>query len=73
MRKDSEYIGRRIFRRQGGRPKRTFVDVVRGDRQIVGVTEENEEDRERARRMICRGISKKSQVRKRKNENKKKS
>ena len=58
QRRDSEYIGRRMIkveppgRRQRGRPKRRFLDVVRENMQVVGVTEEATEDRDRWRRSL---------------------
>ena len=51
--RDSEYIGRGMLkmglpgRRQRGRPKRRFQDMVREDMQRFGVREENAEDKER--------------------------
>ena len=56
---DSEDIGIRVLnvelpgRRQRGRPKRTFMDVMREVMQ----TEEDADDRERWRRKIRRGNS----------------
>ena len=66
--KDSEYIGRRMLmielpgRRQRGRPKRRFMVVMREDMQIADVTEEDAEDGERLRAMICWADSKKKNV-----------
>ncbi len=51
QRRDAGYVVRRMLRmeppgrRRGGRPKRRFMDVVKEDMQVVGVTEEDEEDR----------------------------
>ena len=36
-------------KRQRGRAKRRFMDVVRGDMQVIGAGEEDVEDRERWR------------------------
>ena len=53
LRRDSEYIGRRILsfelpgRRPRGRPKTRFRDVVKVDMKVVGVREEDAEDRVR--------------------------
>ena len=58
QRRGNEFIGRRRVkmelpgRRQSVGSKRRFVDVVREDLQIVGVREEDVEDRERLRTMI---------------------
>ena len=58
LRRDSEYIGRRILsfelpgRRPRGRPKRRFMDVVKVDMKVVGVREEDAEDRVRWRTLI---------------------
>ena len=52
MMRDSRYIGGGMLkmevpvRRQRGRPKRRFMDVLREDIQIVGVKEEEAKDRE---------------------------
>ena len=57
QRRDSEYIGRRMLRmelpgrRSRGRPKRTFMDVVKEDMKLAGVREEEAEDRVRWRQM----------------------
>ncbi len=58
QRRDAGYIGRRVLRmeppgrRRRGRPKRRFMDVAMEDMRVVGVTEENAEDRAKWRRMI---------------------
>ncbi|KAK2910488.1 hypothetical protein Q8A73_008203 [Channa argus] len=58
QRRNCEYIGRRMLRlelpgrRSRGRPKRRFMDVVREDMKLVGVSEEDAEDRVRWRHMI---------------------
>ncbi|XP_051814292.1 serine/threonine-protein kinase NLK isoform X2 [Acanthochromis polyacanthus] len=60
QRRESEYIGRRMLsfplpgRRPRGRPKRRFMDVVRVDMKVVGVGEEDAEDRVRWRQLIHR-------------------
>ncbi|KAF7645083.1 hypothetical protein LDENG_00132800 [Lucifuga dentata] len=51
QRRDSEHIGRRMLRPRG-RPKRRFMDVVKEDMKLVGVREEEAEDRVRWRQMI---------------------
>ena len=56
QRRDSEYISRKMMRlelpgrRPRGRPKRRFMDVVKEDMKLVGVRDEDEEDRVRWRR-----------------------
>ena len=61
QRRDVEYIGRRLMkmevpgRRKRGRPKRRFRDVVKEDMQVVGVSEQDAEDRNRWKGMICCG------------------
>ena len=66
QRRDSEYIGKRMLKmespggRQRERPKRRFMDGVREDMQIVCVTEEDANNRERWRRIIRCGKSSKS-------------
>ncbi|XP_051788839.1 uncharacterized protein LOC127529415 [Erpetoichthys calabaricus] len=63
QRRDAEYIGRRILRielpgkRKRGRPKRRFMDVVREDMQVMGVTEQDAEDRKVWKKMIHCGNS----------------
>ena len=63
QRRDSEYTGRKMLKmelagkRQRGRPKRRFMEVVREDMQRVGVREEDVDNRERGRRMIHSGNS----------------
>ncbi|KAF7655665.1 hypothetical protein LDENG_00052730 [Lucifuga dentata] len=58
QRRDSEHIGRRMLRlelpgrRPRGRPKRRFMDVVKEDMKLVGVREEEAEDRVRWRQLI---------------------
>ena len=58
QRRNCEYISRRMLRlelpgrRSRGRPKRRFMDVVREDMKLVGVREEDAEDRVRWRHMI---------------------
>ncbi|KAK2899617.1 hypothetical protein Q8A73_012746 [Channa argus] len=58
QRRNCEYIGRRMLRlelpgrRSRGRSKRRFMDVVREDMKLVGVSEEDAEDRVRWRHMI---------------------
>ena len=57
----SKYISRRMIRlelparRSRGRPKRRFMNVVKEDMKLVGVREEDAEDRVRWRQMIHRG------------------
>ena len=59
QRRYSEYFGRRMLkmelpiRSQRGRSKTRFMDMMREHTQIVGEREEDAEDRERWRRMIC--------------------
>ncbi|KAK2896145.1 hypothetical protein Q8A73_015633 [Channa argus] len=63
QRRNCDYIGRRMLRlelpgrRSRGRPKRRFMDVVREDMKLVGVSEEDAEDRVRWRHMIRCGDS----------------
>ena len=51
MRRDQEYVGRKIMemellrKRKRGRPKRRFLDVVKEDMGEVGAKETNVEDR----------------------------
>ena len=58
QRREEGYIGRRMLgmeipgRRKRGRPKRRFMDVVREDMRVVGVTEEEAEVREVWRQRI---------------------
>ncbi|XP_063881686.1 uncharacterized protein LOC135111938 [Scylla paramamosain] len=57
-RSDEGYVGRRMLdmdlpgRRKKGRPKRRFMGAVKGDMQVVGVTEESAEDQAHWRRVI---------------------
>ncbi|MBN3293353.1 YSM6 protein, partial [Polypterus senegalus] len=61
QRRDAGYIGRRMMRielsgkRKRGRSKRRFMDVVREDMQVMGVTEQDDEDRKIWKKMICCG------------------
>ncbi|KAF3697472.1 hypothetical protein EXN66_Car013152 [Channa argus] len=63
QRRNCEYICRRMLRlelpgrRSRGRAKRRFMDVVREDMKLVGVREEDAEDRVRWRQMIRCGDS----------------
>ncbi|KAK3547880.1 hypothetical protein QTP70_000337 [Hemibagrus guttatus] len=58
QRRESEYIGRRMLdmelpgRRQRGRPKRRYMDVINEDMKLVGASVEDAEDRDRWREMI---------------------
>ena len=58
MRRDHEYVGRKIMemelpgKRRRGRPKRRFVDVVKEDMEEVGAKETDVEDRKIWRMMI---------------------
>ncbi|KAI5092175.1 hypothetical protein C0J45_17806, partial [Silurus meridionalis] len=58
QRRDMGYIGRRMLRmeppgrRERGRPRRRFMDVVREDMQVWGVNDADVEDRVVWRRMI---------------------
>ena len=58
MRRDQEYIGRRIMemelpgKRKRGRPKRRFLDVVKEDMGEVGAKETDVEDKKIWRMMI---------------------
>ncbi|XP_063850963.1 uncharacterized protein LOC135094636 [Scylla paramamosain] len=60
-RSDKGFVGRRMLdmdlagMRKRGRPKRRYMDAVKGDMQVVGVTEEGTEDRAHWRRVICCG------------------
>ena len=53
QRRDSEYISRKMKRlglpgrRPGGRPERRFMDAGKKNLKLVGVREEDEEDRVR--------------------------
>ncbi|KAI5105228.1 hypothetical protein C0J45_4900, partial [Silurus meridionalis] len=61
QRRDMGYIGRRMLRMKPPgrskreRPRRRFMDVVREDMQVVGLKEEDVEDRVVWRRMIHSG------------------
>ncbi|MCI4387574.1 hypothetical protein PGIGA_G00075700 [Pangasianodon gigas] len=61
QRRESEYIGRRMLdmelpgRRQRGRPKRRYMEVINEDMKLVGASVEDAEDRDRWRVMICCG------------------
>ncbi|KAK3534572.1 hypothetical protein QTP86_016661 [Hemibagrus guttatus] len=52
QRRESEYIGRRMLdmelpgRRQRGRPKRRYMDVINEDMKLVGASVEDAEDRD---------------------------
>lgn len=56
--RDEEYVGRRMLemylpgRRKRGKPKRRFMVAVKEDMFLMGVTEEEAEDRVRWRRLI---------------------
>ncbi|KAK3509487.1 hypothetical protein QTP70_035130, partial [Hemibagrus guttatus] len=58
QRRESEYIGRRMLdmelpgRRQRGRPKRRYMDVINEDMKLVGASVEDAEDRDRWKEMI---------------------
>ena len=58
MRRDHEYVGRKIMemelpgKRRRGKPKRRFVDVVKEDMEEVGAKETDVEDRKVWRMMI---------------------
>lgn len=60
-RRDSDYVAKRMLRLelQGksprGRPKRSFIDVVKKVMRVVGVSDKDTEDRVIWRWMICRG------------------
>ncbi|KAI2660071.1 hypothetical protein H4Q32_022673 [Labeo rohita] len=60
QRRDEGYVGRKglrmepLGRRRRGRPKRRFVNVVMEDMRVVGVREEDVEDRAKWRQMIIR-------------------
>ena len=53
QRRDAGYIGRKMLKMElpnkckRERPKRKFMDTVREDMQVVGMTEEDTEDRKR--------------------------
>ncbi|KAK3511278.1 hypothetical protein QTP70_034775 [Hemibagrus guttatus] len=58
QRRESDYIGRRMLdmelpgRRQRGRPKRRYMDVINEDMKLEGASVEDAEDRDRWREMI---------------------
>ncbi|MCI4395558.1 hypothetical protein PGIGA_G00182000 [Pangasianodon gigas] len=58
QRRESEYVGRRMLgmelpgRRQRGRPKRRYMEVINEDMKLVGASVEDAEDRDRWRVMI---------------------
>ena len=57
MRRDQEYVGRKMIEielpgKRRGRPKRSFLDVVKEDMGEVGAKETNVEDRKMWRMMI---------------------
>lgn len=59
QRTDTEYIGKTMLRfklpgrRPGRRPKRKFIDLVKEDRKVIGLSEEDAEDRVSWRQLIC--------------------
>ncbi|KAI5099908.1 hypothetical protein C0J45_10460, partial [Silurus meridionalis] len=61
QRRDMGYIGRRMLRieppgrRKRGRPRKSFMDVVREDMRVVWLKEADEEHRGELRRMIRSG------------------
>ena len=60
MRRDQEYVGRKMMEMESGkrkreRPKRRFLDVVKEDMGEVGAKETDFEDRKMWRMMICCG------------------
>ena len=58
QRREEEYIGRRMLkmelpgRRRRGRPKKTYIETVKEDMAVAGVTEEDARDRKKWRQMI---------------------
>ena len=61
MRREENYIGKRMLRmelpgrRNRGRPKRRYMDVVKEDMRVAGVTEDAVGDREKWKKRICSG------------------
>jgi len=61
LRRGVRYIGQKMLRmglpggRKRGRPKRRFLDAVREDMKVVGLTEEDAGDRVKWKRMFCCG------------------
>lgn len=61
QRRDSDCVGKRMLRfmlperRPRGRPKRRFMDLVKDDMRVVGVSEADAEDSVRWRQVICCG------------------
>ena len=55
------YIGQKMLRmglpgeRKRGRPKKRFLDAVKEDMKVVGLTEEDARDRVKWKRMFCCG------------------
>ena len=64
MRREEDYIGKRMLRmelpgcRKRGRTKRRYMDVVKEDMRMAGVTEGAVGDREKWKKRIC-GYTKK--------------
>ena len=61
LRRGVRYIGQKMLRmglpgrRKRGRPKRRFLDAVKEDMKVVGLTEEDARDRVKWKRMFCCG------------------
>ena len=55
MRREEEYMGKRLLKRARGRPKRRFMDAVKEDVRETGLRDEDATDRQNCRRLISCG------------------
>ena len=61
QRRDENNVGKRMLRmpvpgkRKRGRPKRRYMDMIKEDMQLVGVSEKDAANRTKWRNLICCG------------------